>query len=466
MLSPTFELVLVHLPYIGVIENAFDAILSAVRLNAVLEDLHDELAIKLKWSIMGHAGLKPCLLCANVLMKGHSAVSSHPDLRDLAELDPSGFILCSNEELWNEQDKLVEQYRHLKNAELQTLETACGQRCEPLGLMACKELRPFVKPCSTGYDSWHCYFVSGAAENELDMFVTLLLKSGFTTEDLENFTNEWLPTQKLRFTDTGLKGMASDVLRAVFLIWHFCLAVLLPRGLLLAEVASFCALAEVCKCLQDIKLYERVPQWLLDRLGELQKTHSDLFKQAYGTQHVKPKHHYALHLIWQILQKGMLIDTATSERKERLLKAELEKLPRCDATKNIDIHITVGINLSQIDEMEHGPSLGSLVGPTSATVLAGGMTSFGRTALTRLGTTVKAGDPLVLSAKHLVLVIACMRDDAGLAFLVRLCTLQGKRGAANVWHVGAEHLHLREPEDSHIHLVSIVIVFMFCICLS
>ena len=52
--------------------------------------------------------------------------------RPSRQLDPSGFILCSNEELWNEQDKLVEQYPHLKNAELQKFETACGQRCEPL----------------------------------------------------------------------------------------------------------------------------------------------------------------------------------------------------------------------------------------------------------------------------------------------------------------------------------------------
>jgi hypothetical protein len=148
------------------------------RLQCITDDLLDELAIKLKWSVKGHAGLKPCFRCANVLMKDHPLVTSHASFRCLSDLNPSKFIPVTDEELWAAQDNLIHMQPILlaaKNkAGFEKLETACGQVCEPLGLMAEKSLRPYVSPTKTRFDPFHCYMVNGAAAVEVDLLTDLL----------------------------------------------------------------------------------------------------------------------------------------------------------------------------------------------------------------------------------------------------------------------------------------------------
>ena len=421
-----------------------------LRLKANLEDLLDELAIKLKWSVKGHAGIKPCFLCKNVLMKGHADVSKHPSFRDLSDLDPADFLPISDRELWDAQDYLVAQKPVLKKGELEKLEKACGQVCEPLGLMACQELRQYVQPTKTGYDSWHCYFVNGIAAVEVDLLTKALFKIGFSPRHMAGFCNDgWRPSQKLVFTDHGLKGMGSDVLRSIWPLWHMCLTVLQPRNLLLAECESFCALAESVQCLQDIKLLETVPQSLWDRLSKLQKLHADAHKAAYGTEHVKPKHHYTMHVPRQ--GQGMLVDTAPCERKERLIKAHIERMPRCDASQNCNIHITVSVNLYQLDEMKHAPTPGSLKG--NADLFVDGKSA--RACVTSLGLTLTAGDVLLVDGAALLFRAGLELHDGSLNFLVQRCRFIRQQGAGKLWSLRDEYVILREPRVSQFCLVAV-----------
>ena len=50
------------------------------------------------------------------------------------------------------------------------------------------------------------------------------------------------------------------------------------------------------------------------------KKHLELFIRAYGTDSVKPKHHYALHLPSMLSRFGLLLGTLTHERKHRAVK--------------------------------------------------------------------------------------------------------------------------------------------------
>ena len=50
---------------------------------------------------------------------------------------------------------------------------------------------------------------------------------------------------------------------------------------------------------------------------------SGLFKEAYGANLMRPKHHYALHLPLQLRVHGFLVATMTMERKHRVLKRYL-----------------------------------------------------------------------------------------------------------------------------------------------
>lgn len=335
-----------------------------------MEDLHDEVALKYKWSVKGHAGLKPCFLCTNVLSKDHAALSRHPSFRCLSHLDAGHFVLATDEDLWQAQDELIRQSSLVRKGELEKLETACGQRCEPLGLLACQELRPYVKPTRSVYDAMHCYFCGGIAEVECDLLFARLTGIGFSVENITAFCNDrWRPRRKLVFTTKGLKGMAREVLTTVFVFWHLCITVLQPHGLLPAECASWCALAKIVQCLQQVKMFEKVPDAILDRLERLQKVHADLFKAAYGKEHVKPKHHYSMHIPQQTKRKGMLVDSWPVERKERLMKAVLEQQKSCGP--NINLPLSVNVNLIQLDEMVHQAGPGTLVGATSMTQIDG-----------------------------------------------------------------------------------------------
>ena len=146
----------------------------------------------------------------------------------------------------------------------------------------------------------------------------------------------------------------------------------------------------------------------------------------------------------------MLVDTAPVERKERLIKSAITDLPKCDASKNINIHITTAVNLTQLDEMEFGQSLGSLVGRTTRVDLSndGFQGNCARSCKTSLGLTLTAGDVLLVDAvPHLLR--ACLKlDDGRLNFLVQPCRLLRTQGAGKLWSLLAEHVLVQEPDDS------------------
>ena len=425
------------------------------RLQCTIDDLLDELAIKLKWSVKGHAGLKPCFRCANVIMKGHPSLSSHASFRCLTDLDSSAFISVTDQELWDAQDNLIH-VQAVEPGRLAKLETACGQVCEPLGLMADKLLRPYVSPTKTRYDPYHCYFVNGVAAVEVDLLVNGLYRHRFTPDAIESYVNDrFRPTQSLRFTTNGLKGMGSDVLRAVFVLSHLCCEILQPRDLmqpriLQPEVKSFLALFDVVQTLQEMKLLEPVPQQLRDRLAIQQRLHSDAHKEAYGTQHVKPKHHYREHIPGDI--NHILIDTAPCERKERLIKDQIQRIPKCDAAGNVNIHLTVGVNLVQLDEMELAPKFSSLEGATSSFQYGDLQGSCARKCVTKFGATVVAGDVLVFEAVPHVL-LACVVLDECLNFLVQPCSFIRTHGAGSIWLPSDARMLLQEPVVSQLAYV-------------
>ena len=434
----------------------------------ILDDLLDELAIKLKLSVKGHAGIKPCFRCANVIMKDHPLVTSHASFRCLSDLNPSNFIPVKDEELWAAQDNLIHMQPILLAANakgrFERLETSCGQICEPLGLMADKSLRPYVLPTKTRFDPFHCYMVNGAAAVEVDLLVDGLYKHGFKPDAIEAYVNDrFRPSQSLKFTTNGLKGMGSDVHRAVFVLAHLCCEILQPRNLMEKEVNSFLALFEVVKTMQEMKLMEPVSQELKDRLALQQRLHVDKHKEAYGNKHIKPKHHYGLHIPKDI--NHVLIDTAPCERKERLIKDQIQRIPKCRGADNVNIHLTVGVNLVQLDEMERAPKFGSLEGAISSFQNGDLQGSCARRCVTTFGIALVAGDVLVFEAVPHVL-LACVVLDECLNFLVQPCSRVRAHGAGSIWMPLDARMLLQESVVPHIAYVRFFVVTPYCFCLE
>jgi len=59
------------------------------------------------------------------------------------------------------------------------------------------------------------------------------------------------------------------------------------------------------------------------RLRVLQQQHLEAHMKAYGKVHLKPKHHFSLHLPSQYLRDSMVLDAFTVERKHKQAKAAI-----------------------------------------------------------------------------------------------------------------------------------------------
>ena len=130
----------------------------------------DDPAINAFWQTKGAAANLNCLLCQNVCRVG-SDIAAHDDsgyLIDHAEGNPSRFHLHSDDSIWQCFDSLL----LCAPERLNSLEITLGLRCDPDGLLACKELRPYVKLCSnTMFDFGHVFLIDGMFQVELTEFL-------------------------------------------------------------------------------------------------------------------------------------------------------------------------------------------------------------------------------------------------------------------------------------------------------
>ena len=336
-------------------------------LRIQLYDLQDESALKYKWAIKGHGGLKPCMHCTNVIMKNHASRSLHEAFVDIADLRWEACHLATDEELWAAQDEMValKEVRG-KAAKLKLMEKASGQNCVPLGLLACKQLRPYVKPRRSSYDVQHCYYSGGIAEVEISLLVPRLLETGFKLEQISAFVNPadgWMPSAPVQLSADGVKGLATDVLRATVLLRHFLVKVVKPFGLLRKEIASFEALADVVQKLQELKLWCDITACQAAELRRLQALHFSAFKECYGNDSVRPKHHYSMHIPQQLEEVGLLLDAFPAERKHQLIIEIAEFYNKAKVTKLVELLVALRVNLVQLDEMQRSARRGELCGP-------------------------------------------------------------------------------------------------------
>jgi hypothetical protein len=321
--------------------------------------LNDEVAMKFMWSVKGHAGLKPCLHCSNVLMKDHPLLASDMSLCDICEADVSKFVPATDEEIWNTQDHLLEQSLVLTKSRMETLAKCCGQNCEPLGLLACRELRADIRPSESLWDPMHCYFSDGVCDQEVDLLVKSLRSIGLTHDRLMEFCNQgWFTHNgrvKLVFKKDGLKGGASDVLTATPLLRHYIFKHVSPDALPAEQKRSFELLANVVMCLSGLKARppNSLPRESIGHLKQLQQHHLQCFKAAYGNASVRPKHHYCLHIPSQLERNQFVIDCFTPERKRRLMIAELNAayVLNPQAASANEIHLIATANVVQMSEM-------------------------------------------------------------------------------------------------------------------
>lgn len=404
-----------------------------------LEDLQDADALKYKWDIKGHGGLKPCMHCSNCFMKGHSATEAHANFVDITDLvwDRVKNSQATDQEIWDAQDELLGLLDVRGGSETRKkLETFYGQNTNKDGLLACKELRPWVKPSRSSYDPMHCLFSNGIADLEVTLLCDALEKLKFDFRKIEAFVNiGWSPAKKLQFSSDGVKGMASECLRAVALLRHFLVKLVKPFGVLVDEVASFEALADVVGQVQKLKLYTKIPDVEADKLQMLMAAHFCAFKKTWGTDAVLPKHHYSMHLPEQLKRLGILLDAFVCERKNKLPKEVVEHYRIAKITTLVELSIVTHMNIVQLEDMHRSPPPGQVIEP-SETV---GDFVVGKSARLHFGT-VQAGQAFLTDGSCFILQGCLTNDAAGLILLAKKYAFvtTDMHPAAKVWRDSGE----------------------------
>ena len=297
--------------------------------------LADEAALKATWNCKGASGIKPCVLCKNVVMKG-VLVAPQAYLVEIDDHKSEKFDSMSNDEWFSLADHLAQQRAIVNKTKLEQLEKCAGLNYNVAGLMYDQEMRQIIKPMTSTFDSMHVWFNNGIANGEVHAFLEAAKeKCGLTYEMISTYieATDWhapsfqsniaarvFSEQKNKSNKDSFKAMSQELLAALPFLRQLVSTTLATRPEIRQEVQSFLAACACVDLLQQLKYSTAPSEEMCTALLRATEHHLELHKACYGSQHVRPKHHYGMHLPSQIRRDGILLDAFTLERKHRNAK--------------------------------------------------------------------------------------------------------------------------------------------------
>jgi len=297
--------------------------------------LADEEGLKSLYNSKGASGIKQCTLCSNVVSM--SSNLSAEGIVCIARTNPANFQLHSDSDVWRSVDRVhaaaeaVSAGTMTKGA-FEDLQKATGFTHCSAGVLLDVGLRRHLLPVTTfRYDWMHVFLSHGVLNHELHNLLTVarrLHRVGF--KQLDEFSRagwKWPASGKKlqdffsegreRASSDSFKAMASEVLVVYPLVRQFSRKVLQRLGGMTKELDSFYALCEVVDMLHGVKMGSKIePNLLQNKLVQ----HGCLHQLAYGSDCVKPKHHFAFHIPLQLERDRMILDTFVLERKHQPIK--------------------------------------------------------------------------------------------------------------------------------------------------
>ncbi|CAE7290629.1 unnamed protein product, partial [Symbiodinium sp. CCMP2592] len=244
--------------------------------------LADEAALRRTMAAKGSSGVRPCKKCRNACNVGYSMDSLHP----ITEPDFGVFRRLHVEKL----KEYLQHLRQLPNqAQLERAQTLLGWRYVPQSF-PCRQ-PDLIPPQRVLDDGQHCFYVNGIVNVELGLFLDAALEAGLRNN----------------------VGLAFGR--------FFAERVLAPCELLRDNVRSLQLLCRISNYVRFLK-QSRDKAAARDML-QLQKKHLELYEKCYGTDKVKPKHHYAMHIPSQLEESHVLADCFPAERRNNLFKQDV-----------------------------------------------------------------------------------------------------------------------------------------------
>ena len=134
-----------------------------LRLKLILGDLD---ALRQAFDMKGSAGLKPCLLCQNVVAKGSDLASRDGRLVEISCHNVAEFQLSTTADIHLNYDVCAAADARrvagrMTKVMYDNIERTCGFTYNPRGLLAAADLRDIVRPDDmVVFDSMHCFFLN------------------------------------------------------------------------------------------------------------------------------------------------------------------------------------------------------------------------------------------------------------------------------------------------------------------
>ena len=294
--------------------------------------IFDEPAMHHTWSVKGSAGRRPCILCKDCVSK---AVGNRIDesswFKSIQETDISSFTALKDTDAWECVDFLKDRSSTLGKGKFEDLQSNCGFAFNVHGLLHHLPLRQYVRPTATCFDVLHTHFSNGICAVETFLFKEIIEQEGFSLLDACELscqsTHGTKASMRRSLTEPFFgkgtwKASGSAQLNVLPLIHFWLVATIQNTGKWNVACESYKLLLERIYCLLMLT-FTKTSQWCI-LLEEKQRLHFEAFQRAYSPTHIKPKHHYAMHVAGHWKRWGTILDTKTMERKHRLAKTEIE----------------------------------------------------------------------------------------------------------------------------------------------
>ena len=293
----------------------------------------DEKQLKEIYDIKGQAGVKPCISCQNVVNFIHKDASrAFGDyIIGLDCVDRRRFVPHTDESLFAMHDRLEAAVGHMTPDAFQELERQFGVNYNPLGVLACKELRNVFKPLTHYIRDWqHTLVAGGVADTTMAATLWDLKRSpalrvrGIGLENLERYSMLYqLPWchgkvspnwfREAFFSYDSTKHFASDVMAMYPLLEAFMEDVLRPHGLLIEHIDCISTMHRALSLL----IYEPVvTPPVAEALRRASQRHRELFVRLFNDR-VKVKFHHWAHLPEDLARVKKCISCFPMERKHK-----------------------------------------------------------------------------------------------------------------------------------------------------
>ena len=153
----------------------------------------DEPALKSLWCCKGSGGMKPCMLCKNVVLS-RLDIAEHGDnyLIDLSCGNTGLFDEHDDTSIYEMVDTLADSHASMNRQEFHTLEKVFGMNYVPQSVLQDKTLRPHILPkSSTMYDWMHVFLVGGLANTEIFQWLQTLKSCRIGYKEIQGFMAPW-----------------------------------------------------------------------------------------------------------------------------------------------------------------------------------------------------------------------------------------------------------------------------------